>query len=87
MVINWAADAIILHIPHASTVLPSEVEFLLGHEALAYEMDAMTDHHTNRQDCLYLILTRLIQHLLPHPITLDNLNNSYAVWVSIFNNC
>jgi len=48
MVINWAADAIILHIPHASTVLPSEVEFLLGHEALAYEIDAMTDHHTDR---------------------------------------
>jgi N-formylglutamate deformylase len=48
MVINWPADAIILHIPHASTVLPSEVEFLLGHEALAYEMDAMTDHHTDR---------------------------------------
>jgi N-formylglutamate amidohydrolase len=48
MVINWPADAIILHIPHASTVLPSEVEFLLGKEALAYEVDAMTDHHTER---------------------------------------
>jgi N-formylglutamate deformylase len=48
MVINWPTDAIILHIPHASTVLPSEVEFLLGHEALAYEVDAMTDHHTDR---------------------------------------
>ena len=48
MVINWPTDAILLHIPHASTVLPSEVEFLLGHEALAYEMDAMTDHHTDR---------------------------------------
>jgi N-formylglutamate amidohydrolase len=48
MVINWPADAIILHIPHASTVLPSEVEFLLGQEALAYEVDAMTDHHTDQ---------------------------------------
>ena len=48
MAINWPADAIILHIPHASTVLPSEVEFLLGQEALAYEVDAMTDHHTDR---------------------------------------
>jgi N-formylglutamate deformylase len=48
MVINWTTDAIILHIPHASTVLPSEVEFLLGQEALAYEVDAMTDHHTDR---------------------------------------
>ena len=48
MVINWPTDAIILHIPHASTILPTEVEFLLGHEALAYEVDAMTDHHTDR---------------------------------------
>ena len=48
MVINWPADAIILHIPHASTILPTEVEFLLGHEALAYEVDALTDHHTDR---------------------------------------
>jgi N-formylglutamate deformylase len=48
MVINWPAGAIILHIPHASTVLPSEVNFLLGYEALAYEVDAMTDHHTDR---------------------------------------
>ena len=48
MVINWPAGAIILHIPHSSTVLPSEVNFLLGYEALAYEMDAMTDHHTDR---------------------------------------
>ena len=48
MVINWPTDAIILHIPHASTVLPSEVEFLLGQEELAYEVDAMTDHHTDR---------------------------------------
>ena len=46
--INWPADAIILHIPHASTFLPSEVEFLLGQEALAYEVDAMTDHHTDQ---------------------------------------
>ena len=45
---NWPADAIILHIPHASKVLPSEVEFLLGQEALAYEVDAMTDHHTDQ---------------------------------------
>ena len=45
---NWPADGIILHIPHASTVLPSEVEFLLGHEALAYEVDAMTDHLTDQ---------------------------------------
>jgi N-formylglutamate amidohydrolase len=48
MVINWPPGAIILHIPHASTVLPSEVNFLLGYEALAYEVDAMTDHHTDR---------------------------------------
>jgi N-formylglutamate deformylase len=48
MVINWPTDAIILHIPHASTALPTEVEFLLGQEALAYEVDAMTDHHTDR---------------------------------------
>ena len=48
MVINWPTDAIILHIPHASTALPSEVEFLLGQEELAYEVDAMTDHHTDR---------------------------------------
>jgi N-formylglutamate deformylase len=48
MVLNWPTDAIILHIPHASTVLPSQVDFLLGHEALAYEVDAMTDHHTDQ---------------------------------------
>ena len=48
MVINWPTDAIILHIPHASTVLPSKVEFLLGQEELAYEVNAMTDHHTDR---------------------------------------
>ena len=48
MVLNWPTDTIILHIPHASTVLPSEVEFLLGQEELAYEVDAMTDHHTDR---------------------------------------
>jgi N-formylglutamate deformylase len=48
MVMNWPTDAIILHIPHASIVLPTEVEFLLGQEALAYEVDAMTDHHTDR---------------------------------------
>ena len=48
MVINWPAGLIILHIPHASTVLPSEVEFLLGKEALAYEVDAITDHHTDQ---------------------------------------
>ena len=47
MVINWPTDAIILHIPHASTVLPADVEFLLGAENLAYEVDAMTDHHTD----------------------------------------
>jgi N-formylglutamate deformylase len=47
-VINWPTDAIILHIPHASTVLPADVEFLLGAENLAYEVDAMTDHHTDR---------------------------------------
>ena len=45
---NWPADAIILHIPHASTVLPNEVAFLLGAENLAYEVDAMTDHHTDQ---------------------------------------
>ena len=48
MVLNWSTDAIILHIPHASTVLPSEVEFLLGHEELAYEVDSMTDHLTDK---------------------------------------
>ena len=47
MVINWPTDAIILHIPHASTVLPNKVAFLLGAENLAYEVDAMTDHHTD----------------------------------------
>jgi N-formylglutamate amidohydrolase len=47
MVINWPTDAIILHIPHASTVLPADVKFLLGAENLAYEVDAMTDHHTD----------------------------------------
>jgi N-formylglutamate amidohydrolase len=46
-VINWPTDAIILHIPHASTVLPADVKFLLGAENLAYEVDAMTDHHTD----------------------------------------
>jgi N-formylglutamate amidohydrolase len=48
MVLNWPPDAIILHIPHASIVLPSQVDFLLGHEALAYELDAMTDHQTDQ---------------------------------------
>ena len=43
----WQAEAIILHIPHASTVLPNNVEFLLENEALAYEVDAMTDHSTD----------------------------------------
>ena len=46
--INWPTDAIILHIPHASIVLPTDAEFLLGQEALAYEVDAMTDHHTDQ---------------------------------------
>ena len=45
---NWPTDAIILHIPHASTVLPNEVAFLLGAKDLAYEVDAMTDHHTDQ---------------------------------------
>ena len=48
MVINWPTDAIILHIPHSSKVLPTEVVFLLGDEALAYEVDAMTDLHTEQ---------------------------------------
>ena len=48
MAINWPTDAIVLHIPHASTVLPIEEKFLLGLEALAYEVDAMTDHHTDQ---------------------------------------
>ena len=43
----WPAETIILHIPHASTALPNDVEFLLGNEALAYEVDAMTDHYTD----------------------------------------
>jgi hypothetical protein len=47
-VINWTTDAIILHIPHSSIVLSTEVEFLLVQEALAYEVDAMTDHHTDQ---------------------------------------
>jgi N-formylglutamate amidohydrolase len=45
---NWLADVIILHLPHASTVLPKEIEFLLDDEALAYEVDSMTDHSTDR---------------------------------------
>jgi len=43
----WPAEAIILHIPHSSTVLPNNIEFLLENEALAYEVDAMTDHSTD----------------------------------------
>jgi N-formylglutamate deformylase len=48
MELNWPAEATILHIPHASTALTNEIEFLLGHEALAYEVDAITDHATDR---------------------------------------
>jgi N-formylglutamate deformylase len=47
MGLNRPAEAIILHIPHASTALPNKNEFLLVHEALAYEVDAMTDHATD----------------------------------------
>ena len=43
----WPVEAIILHIPHASTALPNDVEFLLEHEALAYEVNAVTDHSTD----------------------------------------
>jgi N-formylglutamate deformylase len=42
------AEAVILHIPHASTVLPQSVEFLLGDEDLAHEVNAMTDHNTHQ---------------------------------------
>ena len=48
MELNWPAEAIILHLPHASTVLPKEIAFLLDDEALAYEVDAMTDHSTDQ---------------------------------------
>jgi len=48
MELNWPAEAIILHLPHASTVLPKEAVFLLDDEALAYEVDAMTDHSTDQ---------------------------------------
>ena len=44
----WPVEAAILHIPHASTALPRDVEFLLSPEALAYEVDAMTDHSTDK---------------------------------------
>jgi N-formylglutamate deformylase len=48
MELNWPAEAIILHIPHASTALPEDVSFLLDPVALAYEVNAMTDHHIDR---------------------------------------
>jgi N-formylglutamate amidohydrolase len=47
MELDWPAEAIILHLPHASTVLPKEAVFMLDDEALAYEVDAMTDHSTD----------------------------------------
>jgi len=48
LALGLPAEAIILHIPHSSTALPRDVEFLLSPETLAYEVDAMTDHCTDK---------------------------------------
>lgn len=43
------AAQVILHIPHASTVIPPEVrdQFVLGDEELGRELARMTDWHTD----------------------------------------
>ena len=37
---------VILHVPHSSTVIPSDCQFLLTESQLALELDKLTDHHT-----------------------------------------
>ena len=38
---------IILHVPHSSTVIPDDCQFLLTDSKLALELDKLTDHHTH----------------------------------------
>jgi len=37
---------VILHVPHSSTVIPSDCPFLLTEAQLTLELDKLTDHHT-----------------------------------------
>jgi len=37
---------VILHVPHSSTIIPSDCTFLLTEAQLALELDKVTDHHT-----------------------------------------
>jgi len=37
---------VILHVPHSSTVIPSDCQFLLTESQLTLELDKLTDHHT-----------------------------------------
>lgn len=38
---------VILHVPHSSTVIPGDCQFLLTDLQLARELDKLTDHHTH----------------------------------------
>ena len=38
---------VILHVPHSSTVIPGDCQFLLTDSQLALELDKLTDHHTH----------------------------------------
>jgi len=38
---------VILHVPHSSTVIPGDCQFLLTDLQLALELDKLTDHHTH----------------------------------------
>ena len=43
---------VILHVPHSSTFVPNDCQFLLSASSLAMEIEKLTDHHTHKLfDC------------------------------------
>ena len=43
---------VILHVPHSSTFVPDDCQFLLSASSLAMEIENLTDHHTHKLfDC------------------------------------
>jgi N-formylglutamate deformylase len=43
---------VILHVPHSSTFVPDDCQFLLSASSLAMEIEKLTDHHTHKLfDC------------------------------------
>lgn len=57
---------VILHVPHSSTFVPDDCQFLLSASRLAIEIEKLTDHHTHKLfDCdgaskLVLPVSRLV---------------------------